>query len=331
MGSPLRVCGQAGESCSPFRFTSDWLTLVAKESGAGTLDFDTAKDLYDRFWEHKRQRVANRMYPHTPRWAETLDATCELMSEAESLDIPRSDLDRFADEVPVLISEHVLVEESGRVAFFHQGFFDYVFARGFRTRNQDLLGYLVGTDQGLFRRAQVRQVLGYERDEDTARYLRDLESILMDGRIRFHLKRAALDYLITVSDPSPEEWVTLERVAASGDDIKRHALDLVAGAPAWFDLVADQGSMARWLAADDEERVNEAVTVLGRVQRSRSAKVAELLTPYVGRSDVWDRRLRWVVQWADRATDRAFLDFFLSPDPPMNSGNPGVELTKSAP
>jgi hypothetical protein len=251
------------------------------------------------------------MPPHSARWAESLDATCELMSEAESLSIPRSALDRFAEEVPILISEHVLVEETGRVAFFHQGFFDYVFARGFRTRNQDLLSYLMGTDQGLFRRAQVRQVLGYERDKDTARYLRDLESILSDGRIRFHLKRAALDHLMTVSDPSPEEWAILERVAASGDDIERHVLDLISGSPAWFDLLADLGTMSQWLSSGDEERVNEAVTILTRIQRSRPARVAELLTPYVGVSDEWSRRLLWLVRWADLATDRAFLDFFL--------------------
>ncbi len=142
------------------------LTLVASESSVRTLNFETAKDLYDRFWEHKRQRVAERMAPRTARWADVLVAACDVMSEGESLSVPRSSLDAFADEVPYLLSEHVLVEESGRIAFFHQSFFDYIFARGFRSRAEELMRYILETDQGLFRRAQVRQVLGYERDEE---------------------------------------------------------------------------------------------------------------------------------------------------------------------
>jgi hypothetical protein len=287
------------------------LTLVASESSDKTLNFETAKDLYDRFWEHKRQRVAERMAPRTARWADVLVAACDVMSERESLSVPRSSLDAFADEVPYLFSEHVLVEESGRIAFFHQGFLDYVFARGFRSRAEDLLSFLLQTDQGLFRRAQVRQVLGFERDEEGERYVRDLEPIVSDSRIRFHLKRAALDYLMTVSDPSPEEWAILERAIASGGDIKRHILDLLSGSPAWFDLVVDQGTIPAWLSSEDDERINEAVTILGRIQRSRPARVAELLTPFVGASEEWNRRLLWLVQWADLTVDRSFLDFFL--------------------
>ena len=287
------------------------LTLMAAESEKRGLHFDSARDLFDRFWEHKRQRIAQRAAPRTIRWAETLEAICELMSEAESLSVARARLDRFADEIPMFISEHVLVEDAQRVAFFHQAFFDYVFARGFRARQTDLLDYLLGADQGLFRRGQVRQVLAYGREEDNTRYLRDLGSMLGDHRIRFHIKRAALDWLTTVSSPWLEEWAILERALESGGDIRRHILNLVAGSPAWFDLVYDQGTVARWLSADEEERINEAVSVLGRVQRTRPARVAESLTPYVDKSQDWNRRLWWLTSWAELGTDRAFFDFFL--------------------
>lgn len=288
------------------------LTLVASESGERTLNFETAKDLYDRFWEHKRQRVSDRMAPRTARWADVLVAASDAMSQRESLSIPRSSLDAFGDEVPFLLSEHVLVEEGGRVAFFHQGFFDYVFARAFRSHPEDLLSYLLETDQGLFRRAQVKQVLGYERDEEEEeRYLRDLESMMNDSRIRFHLKRAALDHLMTVPDPSHEEWAILERGLESGGEIKQHILDLLSGSPAWFDLVVDRGAIAAWLSSKDDERISEAVTILGRIQRSRPTKVAALLTPFIGASEEWNRRLLWLIQWADLAIDRSFLDFFL--------------------
>jgi hypothetical protein len=285
------------------------LTLVAAESGEQGLDFETANDLFDRFWEHKRQRVTQRMAPSVGRWAQLLEGICERMSREESLSIPRAALGEFADEIPILISEHVLVENAGRIAFFHQGFFDYAFARAFGARDEDLMDYLLQRDQGLFRRAQVRQILLYERDNDKPRYLRDLRSVLTDARIRFHLKRTALDYLSSIAAPWREEWTILKGAIETDNDLKQHAFNLIAASPAWFDLVANEGVIDEWLTGEGE-RVAEAVTILGRIQRERPARVAKMLTSFIGKSDDWNTRLTWVAQWAD-LSDRAAFDFFL--------------------
>lgn len=286
------------------------LTLVASESGDRGLNFETANDLLEQYWEHKRQRIAQRMAPDHSLWAQTLEAICERMSRDESLSIPRPALDEFAAKIPVLLSEHVLVEDAGRLAFFHQSFFDYAFARAFGAREEDLMEFLLQRDQGLFRRAQVRQVLQYERDNNGTRYLRDINSLLTDSRIRFHLKRTALDYLSAITDPLPEEWKVLETASETNADVKQHVLGLIAAKPEWFDLLVDQGVIPRWLTADDD-RAAEAATILNRIQRERPAKVAELLGPFIGQSDDWDARLRWVAQWAELGSSRPFFEFFL--------------------
>ena len=285
------------------------LTLVASESGQRDFNFETANDLLGQYWEHKRQRLTPRLAPHHS-WAKTLEAICERMSRAESLSVPRPALDEYAAEIPALLSEHVLVEDGGRLAFFHQSFFDYAFARAFGARDEDLMEFLLQRDQGLFRRAQVRQVLQYERDNNRTRYLRDLKSLLTDSRIRFHLKRTALDYLSSLADPSPEEWEVLATALETSAEVKQHVLGLIAAKAEWFDLLVDQGVLQEWLTTDDD-RSPEAVTVLNRIQRERPAKVAELLTPFIGQSEDWDARLRWVAQWAELGSSRPFFEFFL--------------------
>ena len=287
------------------------LTLVASEGGVSEITFKTAKDLLDRFWKHKRQRAAERLSPRTVRWAEVIDAACERMSETEALSIPQSSLDGFPDERNLLLSEHVLVEDRGRLGFFHQAFFDYAFARGFRRRNERLLDYLLATDQGLFRRAQVRQILTYERDDDWDAYIRDLDSLLTDSRTRFHLKRTTLDLLRSVTSPSPDEWDVVLRADKGDATLHPHVINLVAGAAGWFDLLESAGVFADWLASDDASTVNDAVTILVRVQRTRGNEVASLLEPYVGQSAEWDQRLMFVVQWADLSVDRGFFELFL--------------------
>jgi hypothetical protein len=286
-------------------------TQVASEAGAHELTFESAKDLFDRFWKHKRERVAERLSPRTVQWGPAIEAACARMSQLEALSVPQSALDGFPEERDVLLSEHVLVEDHGRLAFFHQAFFDYAFARGFRGRDERLLDYLLTTDQGLFRRAQVRQVLVYERVDDWQRYLEDLASVLTDSRTRFHIKRTTLDLLRSLASPTADEWAIVARSEKTNPDVHRHVIDLIAGAPAWFDLADGNGMLPEWLASDDSDTVGDAVTILLRAQRSRGSQVARLLEPYVGMSAEWDRRLAAVMQWADLAADRSFFELFL--------------------
>ena len=69
----------------------------------------------------------------------------------------------------------MLDSHGGRLSFFHEGFFDYVFARYFSGVGRSLLEFLQGTNQDLFLRAQVRQILTYQRDENFDQYLTDIQ------------------------------------------------------------------------------------------------------------------------------------------------------------
>lgn len=287
------------------------LTLVASDEAEPGFTFESAKDLLDRFWDYKRRRVAARLPGHSIRWAEAIERACERMSQAEALSIPRSSLDGFSEERDLLLSERVLLEDRGRLSFFHQAFFDYAFAKGFRSRDERLLDYLLATDQGLFRRAQVRQILTYEREDDWQAYLRDLSSVLTENRARFHIKRTVLDLLGSLTSPTSDEWTVVERAEQGNADLHRHVINLIAGAPGWFDLLDTNGVLARWLGSEVPSTVDEAVTILARIQRSRASQVARLLESYVGVSAEWDQRLAFVVQWADLSVDRTFFDLFL--------------------
>ena len=60
-------------------------------------------------------------------------------------------------DAKAMVSENILVCENKRFSFFHEGFFDYAYARRFARGPQSLLDLLVSDEQHLFRRAQVRQ------------------------------------------------------------------------------------------------------------------------------------------------------------------------------
>ncbi|MFD0561202.1 hypothetical protein ACFQ2M_03590 [Kitasatospora saccharophila] len=136
------------------------------------------------------------------------------MSNRQQLFVPDSvlDTDDLAASVKVLVSENVLVRDGRKLAFFHESFFDYAFARNWLGRNENLVEFLTGAEQELFRRGQVRQVLDHLREQDEERFVEEVEALLIAPSIRYHLKEVVLAVLRGLPDPTPAEWAVVARV-----------------------------------------------------------------------------------------------------------------------
>ncbi|MCX6602225.1 MAG: hypothetical protein NTV52_01375, partial [Acidobacteria bacterium] len=124
--------------------------------------FNTAIELFDRYWDQKQRAVAQRAAPASDSWAEVIRVLVERMAATQQLSVPREML----DHVPVgyiyqMESEGVVSVDGRRYAFGHESFFDYCFARSYVRNDQSLVSFLSSSEQHLFRRAQVRQVLTY--------------------------------------------------------------------------------------------------------------------------------------------------------------------------
>jgi len=116
--------------------------IVTGESGKG-LTFATAKDLYDAYWLRKRTDL--RPVLADPNAFETLlQRLCDAMNDRQALSVPRGLLPPGDADLERLVSAHVLVRQGVRIAFFHEGFFDYVFARRFCELGEPLLHLLRG-------------------------------------------------------------------------------------------------------------------------------------------------------------------------------------------
>lgn len=169
--------------------------------------FNTAVELFGRYWDAKRRAVRERVGGAADRWMDVISILVEEMTRTQQLSVPREKLDAIDPEhLDQMSSEGVLSLDGRRYGFGHESFFDYCFARSFHARQGTLLELLTSGEQHLFHRSQVRQVLTYLRDADRARYLRELASMLTDARVRAHLKDLAFALLGSVGDPSEDEW-----------------------------------------------------------------------------------------------------------------------------
>ncbi|KST62263.1 NACHT domain-containing protein [Mastigocoleus testarum] len=184
------------------------LAQIAEDSTVeDALSFQTAKELYDRFWKYKQRKLRERLGPSV-RWTQVIDSLCDYMSsqQKQTLSAPERVVDDFADDANAMASEHILIWQDKRISFCHESFFDYAFARRFASRGQELLQFLRSSEQHLFRRAQVRQILIHQREEDFDYYLENLRELLTSPDIRFHLKKVVFALLATLNDPTQEEW-----------------------------------------------------------------------------------------------------------------------------
>ena len=271
--------------------------------------FQTPKDLFDRFWSYKLKVIHRRVDPS--RVEGVLDRIVKTMTERQALSVAAGLLDEYEDAVSVMVSENVLVRDGQRISFFHESFFDYIFARRIiSSPDFDLVSYILEQGQSLFIRSQVRQVLLHLRDISTQDCSRNLEAVLTNMEIRPHIKTIVLSLLGTFDNPTEEEWDVVEPLL--GTDLESHVWVALHDSTGWFDLLYGLGIIERWLKSGDEGTINRVLWLLTSVQKDRPDMTAELLSQFAGSSELWNNRIAGLFTRSDIVVSRAFFDFVLA-------------------
>ncbi len=299
------------------------LFLATQCNPEATPPFATAKEFFDLYWDAKRESVEQR-YPDGGRhWIAVMTKLCQEMTDSHEPSVPIEHLDEYpAQFVRALASEGVISVDNRRCGFSHESFFDYVFGRVFVRRQASITAFLKTSEQHLFRRVQVRQVLAYLRDYHPARYAQDLRDLLSDDAIRAHVKDRTFALLAEVENPAEREWTiwktwidpALDAIATghtNANDPSRLAWRRFVGSRSWFLYIDQRGIVADWLASDSDAMAEMAVNYLCVHQRHSPERVAELVEPYAEQGGKWGPRLRSLMERAEYHTSRRFFDLFL--------------------
>ena len=261
--------------------------------GSRASNYRTLQDLYDRLTTDIRRRVEQRAGALDWRGITTL--MVETMSGDETLTVASARLDRFpATQLAALESEGLLVSDSGGYAFFHESYFDYLFARAFIDGGGDLLTFLAESGQALFRRAQTRQVLEHLAATDRPRFRGVAKQLLESTTIRSHLKHVVVGVLRAI-EPQPEDWEAVEEVAWSDVPIGPHVIALLSH-PGWFEAADELHRWEAWL--NDPARLDAAMNQLVPAARHHGDRIADLVRPHIGESEQWRLWLRALVSWS---------------------------------
>lgn len=284
------------------------LANIASEQGA--LDFQSSGALFDAYWDLKLRRCEARK--DNVKFAEVIARVAEEMSTSQTLAVSTSlfDAGQLTPHANVLISENVLIRDGNKIAFFHETFFDYAFARLWVRRSESLVTFLTQGEQELFRRAQVRQVLQHLQEQDPQRFLDEVEELLMSSAVRFHIKDTVIGMLAVLSEPSSDTADVLLRVAASDQSFAKRLWNRFRSGP-WFDRLWRDGVIDQWLDSGDSAQRSLAVDLM--MSGARLGAVEGVLVVMAERTDdpeyqAWSR---WVTRFAPLQDDRRLFDLFL--------------------
>jgi hypothetical protein len=243
--------------------------------------FASRNDLFARLLERKGRSIrADRSIA----WevVSPLSKLAEWMSEQQRLDAPEDILSRFGGALDILSSEGLIVRSRGHVNFFHESFFDYIYARTFAARQQSLESMLMESEQHLFRRTQVRQILETLRQIDVYRYLQELRTVVNSGSVRYHIKVAVAQWLGSLSDPLKEEGnviLPFDTVAKPFPPLVRYTFF---ASPGWFDRLFQDGWVSSNLMGSNPERTESILWWLSNIAGQRPSEIAELLDKWWG-------------------------------------------------
>lgn len=258
-----------------------------------TLGYRTLQELYDRYTTETRARITERVGPVD--WQLITGSMVTYMSDMEMLVAPAVLLDAAEPaHLQGLVSEAVLAFDGVAYAFFHESYFDYLFARSFVGADRNLHEFLAGSGQVLFRRAQTRQVLEHLAATNRGTFRSTVIELLNSEQIRFHLK-AVVTAVLGQYDPTADDWEALDRIAFSDKVISNRIRSLL-GQSAWFDAADELGLWETWL--NDPDRVDLVSRELMLAAKDRPQRIVDLVRPHVGESEEWRLRIRSLVEWS---------------------------------
>lgn len=231
------------------------LAIAAELAREGPVELGHVEHISQLYDELLKLRERELRTLHQPAWGlyDALGSIARSMSEREQLAAPVSVLDRFPGATDLLQRAGLVVVSGQKLALMHESLFDYLHAREFVAHGNRLKDFLLQSEQTLFRRTQVRQILAQQRDLDRSAYLFDLKFILSDDKVRPHVRDLVVKWLATISDPSIEEWNLLLASGDRGEGLPRHTGRVTFGNKGWLLLLEAQGILNSWFGSENDD------------------------------------------------------------------------------
>ena len=199
--------------------------------------FHSELDLFEELW---RQKVSEG---GTSNVEETLLSLVEIIRSSFNLTISRDHVTP-GPAVNYLIRSGLIVEQgsANSLQFFHQTFYEYVFARSFSGGHKVVISHLKDERQSLLVRASFKMILRFYRQLGTKEYGALLKVLLTERWVRWHIRLLALNHLGFQVKPTATEISLAKKYLLDRRSPNVAFIESIHGA-FWFKVLMDHGTL----------------------------------------------------------------------------------------
>lgn len=254
---------------------SMFVQLIA-ELPQGDISFQNPNELLDEFWQQKRLDFKKRY--SDLNWSTAVSLVVQKLNQKQSLSVSVRYFEESPSEIAALISCGILIKDSSSyVAFVHETLFDYAFARQQCAQDITICEWLQQTEQHLFQRGQLRQILWHMRTTDLPVFRECVSDILSHGNIRPHLKASVFQTLNLLNYLTLEDWELISSPWCDKEhELSRVAISATWSSKNWAEMLDEHDILKSLLLEADNFVSDRAMSVL----RSVDDKCPELIGKY---------------------------------------------------
>lgn len=166
-------------------------------------EIKSLQDLYTELWKQLKR------HPNVDKnnQKKLIYEIVEKQYEQQTITVSSANLaEDYLNEFNSLRSKGIIIEEKDNlIRFFHQSFYDYLFAKRFIEEKRDVVEYIKANNQSLESRSGLKMIISYLSTSDRNEYIRITKYIIQSGKIRFHIKSLIISLLSNVEDPLDDE------------------------------------------------------------------------------------------------------------------------------
>lgn len=255
-----------------------WANLVESEDSSP--EFDSGTDLMREFWASRWRELERAGFSVAERES-LLGALIDHMESNATLSAPGRMIATHQGLATELQTLHVIQTDRRTVSFCHQSYLDFLIANRVVTRlscrTSAVRDWLGGrSEQSLFRREQLRQLLFLLADESPDQLTNAIDCLIASDDVRFHIKQVVIEAIGQLRPIA--ELVRRVVDLASDDEWRIHILhDVLYGGIEWLDAIHKCDLLVDWLVSSDTSRQNNAVWLLLSVANDHPVLISKAL------------------------------------------------------
>lgn len=274
-----------------FLRTPLYLNLFCKVGLSKSFGEDiTQQTLYDAIWDEYIIHQSNNKGIDSTKLVEILSNISTIMNDQQHIIVDKRHFFHYNKEITYLLHQELFIETStNKLQFFHQTFFEYTHARAFVLSGKSVTNWLIEQHQGLFIRAQVRQIFSYLRDLDSQLYIKELRALFSSKKYRFHLKLMLINDLGFYNNPTVFEKRFIKDIILSNSESLQLFIESIFSID-WFLYIVEQKEFKTLVNKNDDILINLCSKLIGKYPK----EIIEFIEKYQTSKKVIENTLYYI-------------------------------------